>query len=124
MNKAILVGRLGRDPEIYYSQDGKAVVKLNVATSEYYNKESHTEWHKCVAFSKTAEYCDNYLAKGDLVSIIGKLHTRNYVDKNGKTCYVTEIIIDKINKLTSSSSSVNEKEGNNFSNIDEDDIPF
>lgn len=100
-NKATIVGRLGQDPEIRYTQDGKAVSNLSIATSESYNdkngqRQEVTEWHRVVVFGKTAENVGQYLGKGRMVLVEGPLQTRSYEDKEGQTRYVTEIRAQRV----------------------------
>ncbi len=97
VNKVILIGNLGRDPEIRYSQQGVAVVNFPIATSEQWtdkntgDKQEKTEWHRVVAFGKPAEILEKYLSKGRQVYIEGRLQTRNY-EKDGQTHYMTEVV--------------------------------
>jgi single-strand DNA-binding protein len=98
LNKVMLIGFLGRDPEIRYSQQGLAVVSFSMATSEQWTdkntgeKQEKTEWHRIVAFGKPAEILEKYLSKGSQVYIEGRLQTRNY-EKDGQTHYTTEIVV-------------------------------
>ena len=97
INKAIVVGSLGADPESRYTQGGTQVVNFNVATSEKYkdhsgNQQEKTEWHKINAWGKLAEICEKYLQKGSLVYIEGKLQTRKYQAQDGTDRYTTEIV--------------------------------
>ena len=98
LNKVMLIGRLGRDPEMKYTQQGKAICNMTIATSESWTdkstgeKQEKTEWHRCVAFGKQAEILEKYLGKGSQVYIEGKLQTRQY-DKDGQTHYATEIVV-------------------------------
>jgi single-strand DNA-binding protein len=104
INKAIVVGRLGRDPEIRYSQQGTAVVNFSVATSEeWYDKGSgekkeRTQWHRIVVFGKQAENCGKYLAKGRQVYIEGRIQTSDY-EKDGQKHYVTDIVANTVQFL-------------------------
>jgi single-strand DNA-binding protein len=97
LNKVMLIGRLGRDPEIRYSQQGIAVVNFSIATSEQWtdkntgDRQEKTEWHRIVVFGKQAEVCEKYLSKGSQIYIEGRLQTRNY-EKDGQTHYITEIV--------------------------------
>ena len=96
INKVILVGNLGQDPELRYTGSGTAVCNLRIATNESYKDASgqlvdKTEWHSVVAWSRLAEICGEYLKKGSQVYFEGSLQTRNYEDKDGVTKYVTEI---------------------------------
>jgi single-strand DNA-binding protein len=104
VNKVILVGNLGSDPEIRYTKDGGAVASFNIATSESWkdkdgNKQEKTEWHKIVAFRKLAEICGEYLNKGKQVYIEGKLQTRQWDDKDGNKRYTTEIVANQMQML-------------------------
>jgi len=88
INKAILVGRLGKDPEVRYTADGAMVTNFNLATDEQWKDKSgekvqKTEWHKIVAFGKLAEICGKYLVKGKLVYLEGRIQTRAWDDKEG-----------------------------------------
>ena len=96
LNKVMIIGRLGRDPEMRYTQAGKPMCSLNVATDESYTndrgeKVDKTEWHKVVFWYRQAETCSQYLAKGSLVFVEGRLSTRKYQDQQGQDRYVTEI---------------------------------
>ena len=95
LNKVMLIGRLGRDPEVRYTQSGQAVATLNMATDESYVKDGQkveqTEWHRVVFWGKQAELCGNYLHKGSLIYVEGKLQTRQWQDQQGQTRYTTEV---------------------------------
>lgn len=104
VNKAILVGRLGKDPEIKYTPSGTAVTNFTIATSENFKdkdgqRQERTEWHRIVAFGKLAEICGEYLAKGKQVYIEGRIQTRSWDDKNGNKRYTTEIIANTMQML-------------------------
>ncbi|OQX62618.1 MAG: single-stranded DNA-binding protein [Desulfococcus sp. 4484_241] len=109
VNKAIIVGRLGRDPEVRYTQDGRAVASFSVATTEQWkdkdtgDKREKTEWHRVVAFGRLGEICGEYLAKGRLVYVDGKLRTRSW-EKDGVTRYTTEIVASNMQILESRSA--------------------
>jgi single-strand DNA-binding protein len=97
VNKAILVGNLGADPEIRYTQSGTAVARFNLATSETWtgkdgNRAERTEWHRIVAWAKLAEICKQYLSKGKQVYIEGRIQTREWQDANGVKKWTTEIV--------------------------------
>jgi len=101
VNKVILLGNLGRDPETRYTTDGGAVTTLNIATSEQWKdksgeKQERTEWHRVVLFGRTAEIAGEYLKKGRSVYIEGRLQTRKYTDKDGVEKYSTEIVADRM----------------------------
>ena len=104
INKVILVGNLGNDPEVRYSQSGSAITTLSVATSESWkdkdgNQQERTEWHRVKAFGRLAEIMGEYLKKGRQVYIEGSLRTEKYTDKNGVEKYSTDIIADEMQML-------------------------
>ncbi len=100
VNKAIILGHLGRDPEIKYMQSGQPVCKLNIATSRKYTNKNNepveeTEWHRVSVWGKQAEHCNNFLTKGRQVYVEGRLRTSSY-DKDGQKHYTTEIVADTV----------------------------
>ena len=104
INKVILLGRLGADPEIRVSQDGKKIARFSLATSESWKdkstneKKEKTEWHKIVIFSSgLAEISEKYLKKGSLIYIEGQITTRKYTDQSGVEKYITEIVLQGYN---------------------------
>lgn len=104
LNKVMIIGRLGRDPELRYSQTGMPIASLNVATDESYmdkdgNKVEKTEWHRVSVFQKAAENCANFLAKGSLVYVEGSLQTRKWQDPQGQDRYTTEIKAQRVQFL-------------------------
>ncbi len=105
VNKVILVGRLGRDPELRFTPGGLPVCNLTLATSTFSGegetKEEITEWHRIVAFGRLAEICGQYLSKGRLIYVEGRLQTRKWEDKNGVTRYTTEVIMSNMQILDS-----------------------
>ncbi|NLZ16194.1 MAG: single-stranded DNA-binding protein [Desulfobulbaceae bacterium] len=110
INKVILIGNLGADPEIRYTQSGSQVATFNVATTEKWkgqdgNIQEQTEWHRIVAWSKLAEICGQYLHKGSRVYIEGRLQTRKWQDQSGVDRYTTEIIAREMKMLSPRSSS-------------------
>lgn len=105
INKAILIGNLGADPEMRYTQNSTPVVSFTVATTERYkNKDGEqveaTEWHKVTAWQRLAEICGEYLSKGSKVYIEGKLQTRKWQDNNGNDRYTTEIVAREMQMLS------------------------
>jgi len=128
VNKVILVGNLGKDPEVRYLDNGVAVANFSLATTENYkNKEgervSQTEWHNIVLWRGLAEVAEKYLKKGSSVYIEGKIRTRKWEDKEGNNRYSTEILGDNMTML--GSKPVSEDKATNDSNSDlEDDLPF
>lgn len=104
VNKVILLGNLGRDPETRYTTGGDAVTNLRIATSEQWKdksgeKQERTEWHSVVLFGRQAEVAGEYLKKGRSVYIEGRLQTRKYTDKEGVEKYSTEIVADRMQLL-------------------------
>jgi single-strand DNA-binding protein len=101
VNKVILVGNLGRDPEVRYIRDGTAVANLRIATSETWNdangqKQERTEWHRVVAWGKLAEIAKEYMTKGRQVYVEGRLQTRSWDDREGNKRYTTEVRADQM----------------------------
>ncbi len=97
VNKVILIGNLGADPEMRYTQSGTAVANFRIATSERFKDQSgewqeRTEWHRVVFFGRTAEVCGEYLTKGRQIYVEGRLQTRSWEDKEGATRYTTEVV--------------------------------
>jgi len=136
VNKVILVGRLGADPEVRYTPDGTMIVNFRIATDESYKnkqgeKVSKAEWHRIVVFGKLAEICGNYLGKGRLVFIEGRLQTRTWDDKDGNKRSITEIIANNMQMLEPKGQggrtpdmSVNEPSTHYEEEPIPDDIPF
>lgn len=154
VNKAILIGRLGKDPETRYMTNGEAVTNVSLATSENYKdksgeKQERTEWHNLVFYRRLAEIAGEYLKKGSMIYVEGRIQTRKWQDKEGKDRYTTEIVVNEMTMLGSKSAGggsfeVVENQGQsssaparsapaakpaapaakgNFDNFD-DDIPF
>ena len=127
VNKVILIGRLGADPEIRYTLDGKPVASFRIATNEVIirngEKETLTEWHRIVAFGRLAEICGEYLNKGTQVYIEGKLRTRKYEDKQGIVRYVTEVVAVNMQILERKGSSEPLEERNNYEKTIKQDLP-
>ncbi len=110
VNKVILVGNLGNDPDIRYTQNQKQVANLSVATSEQWTdkntgqKQERVEWHKVVMFDRLAEIAGQYLKKGSKVYIEGKLQTRKWQNQQGQDQYTTEIVANEMQMLDGSTS--------------------
>ena len=150
VNKVILVGNLGKDPEVRYTANQTAVANMSLATTERRKDQTgnwvnQTEWHRIVSFGKLAEFCTNYLKKGRQVYVEGKIRTSKWQDKEGKDRYTTEIVADTIQFVGGRDSGVeSESTGNNSRDpmdsltpaqmldnsntdditFDDDDIPF
>ena len=104
LNKVMLIGNLGSDPEIRYTASGQAVANFNIATTEVYTnkdeeKQELTEWHRIVAFGRLAEICGEYLSKGRMVYVEGSLRTRSWEDKEGRKRWTTEVFAQSIKML-------------------------
>jgi single-strand DNA-binding protein len=134
LNKVMLIGNLGKDPELKYTPSGVAVATFSMATSEQWkdqdgNAQEKTEWHNIVAWRKLAEIVGEYLKKGKKVYIEGKLQTRNY-DKDGVKRYITEIVADQIIMLdgvghrNGGSSGEEAAPAVSAESPKEDDLPF
>jgi len=111
VNKVILVGNLGKDPEVRYSPNGQAVANVTIATSESWKdktsgeKQERTEWHRIVFFGRLAEIAGEYLKKGAQIYIEGRLQTRKWQDKDGHDRYTTEIVANEMQMLGSRSGA-------------------
>lgn len=142
VNKVILVGHLGKDPEVRHLEGGATVVNFTLATTETYTRDGRkveqTEWHNVVMWRGLAEIAAKYLQKGKLVYVEGKLRTRSYDDRDGNKRYVTEIVADNFNMLgrksdnengaNQSTSSQNPSKSDDqmigMNDNTEDDLPF
>ncbi len=108
VNKVILIGNLGADPEVRYTANGTAVANFNIATSEQWNdkqgeRQERTEWHRIVVWSKLAELCAEYLGKGRKVYVEGRMQTRQWEDREGNKRYTTEVVAQNVTFLDSKS---------------------
>ena len=136
VNKAIVLGNLGRDPELRHTGSGRPVASLRIATNEVWNDQSgerqeRTEWHSVVVWGRQAENCSQYLKKGRTVYVEGRLQTRKWQDKDGNDRYTTEIVADRVQFIgggagAGTGSAVGD-EGGDFAPpppAGGDDIPF
>lgn len=137
VNKVILMGHLGGDPELRYLPDGSPVASFSIATNETWKdkngeKQERTEWHRCQAWGRLAEIAGEYLKKGAPVYLEGKIRTRKWQDKSGQDRYTTEIVVERLQMLggkrdeTESVEGEKPQETKSQSAFDdfEDDIPF
>jgi len=104
LNKVILIGRLGKDPEIRQIESGAKVANFSLATDEIFKdksgeKKTHTEWHNLVLWRRQAEIAESYLRKGSLIYVEGRLRSRSWDDKDGNKKYITEILVDNFKML-------------------------
>jgi len=138
VNKVIVVGRLGADPEVKTVTGGQNVARLSVATSENWTdkqgqKQERTEWHRIVVWGKLAELCGKYLSKGRQVYVEGRLQTRQWEDQQGQKRYTTEIVANTVQFLGATGGASANQGGNDFQAQDfgpepafdnSDEIPF
>jgi len=124
--KVIIVGSLGKDPEIRNAANGNTIVNMSVATSESWKdkatgeKKEQTEWHRIVIFGKLADIAGQFLKKGSLVYLEGSLKTRKWTDKDGADRYTTEVVCDRMQMLGSKGQELRPKQ----ETIDSEDVPF
>ena len=128
-NLVILIGNLGQNPDIRYTQNGTAVATFSLATSERWKDKSgeqqeQTEWHRIVAWKKLAEICGEYLHQGSKVYIEGKLQTRKWQDKDGNDRYTTEIIVRELKMLDPKTSGSNSEPPPQEEPAGVGDVPF
>lgn len=129
VNKVILIGNLGRDPEVRYTASGQAVANFPIATTEYGSskegeRKEYTEWHRIVAWGRLAEICGEYLVKGKSVYIEGSLRTRSWEDKDGVKKWTTEVVARTMQMLSPAGSGGQKKSSSSKSDIPDDDINF
>ncbi len=133
LNKVILIGRLGRDPETRFMPNGEAVCNFSVATSEKYTdkngqRQEVTEWHNVTMYRKLAEIAGQYLTKGSQVYLEGKIQSRKYTDKNGVERTAYDIIANKLKMLGGNAQTPQEQpkqpQGNDKPAEDIEDVPF
>lgn len=126
INKVIIIGNLGQDPDMRYTPTGAAVCSISVATTESWNKDGQkqekTEWHRIIIWNKRAEVCAKYLAKGSKVYIEGKLQTRSF-EKDGVKKYITEIIATDVQFLTKNESGNQERPAPSQPQSNDDYVP-
>ncbi len=123
VNKAIVLGNLGRDPELRHTGSGKAVATLRIATNEQWNDQSgerqeRTEWHSVVVWGRQAETCNQYLKKGRTVYIEGRLQTRKWQDKEGQDRYTTEIVADRVQFIGGGAGGAGGQDGGSYGGED------
>ena len=104
MNKVILIGRLTKDPESKKTSSGKSVASFTLAVNQRFNRDK-TDFINCVAWEKTADYLGNYVKKGNLIAVEGRISTRNYDGSDGKKVYITEVVCDSVQGLERSDQS-------------------
>ena len=128
LNKVMIIGRLGQDPELRYATTGMAICRFSVATDESYQdrdgqRQEKTEWHRVVTFQKQAENCSNYLHKGSLVFVEGSLSTNKWTDQQGQTRYTTEIKAQRVQFLDRKEGAGEQNQAHRQQSSQDDDIP-
>lgn len=129
VNLAILLGNVGRDPEIKTGQSGNRFAKLSLATTRKYKGEKQTEWHNLIAFGKLVDVIDNYVHKGTPIHVIGRTQTRKW-EKDGQTHYMTEVIVNDLtllgdgNRRSRPTETVDDDFDDDFDDDLDDDLPF
>ena len=131
LNKVIIIGNLGADPELRYTQSGQAVCNFTVATNESWKDkdgewQERTEWHKIVVWGKQGENCEKYLSKGRQCCVEGRLQTREWEDKDGNKRWTTEIVAQNVQFLSGGEKSApsNPRNTSSSQQVFDDDIPF
>lgn len=137
LNMVQLIGRLGKDPELRFSQSGQAIANMTLATDESYigqdgNKVDKTEWHRLVAFGRQAELVEKYLRKGSLIYVQGALQTRKWQDQQGQDRYTTEVKLQRVqflekkgdNEQPNGEGQKRSQPRGNKASYDMDDVPF
>ncbi|HZX20750.1 MAG TPA: single-stranded DNA-binding protein [Clostridia bacterium] len=138
MNRVILIGRLATDPELRFTANGKAVANFRIAVNRIFSKEKEADFFNIAVWGKAAENCANYLAKGRLVGLEGRLQTRTYETQTGERRYFTEVIADNVEFLDwgdKGRQTAAAKQDNDFASVDidisefqamdeDEDIPF
>lgn len=123
MNNVILMGRLTRDPELKYSQSGKAYCRFTVAINREFNREE-ADFINCLAFGKTAETIAEWLGKGRRIALQGRIQTGNYENKNGDKVNTFEVVADRFEFVDSAKSDTNNNQKNSDEVADDEDFPF
>ena len=119
INNVTLVGRLTRDPELRYTGNGTAVVSFTIATDRPFTNnqgEREADFINCVAWRRTAEVVSNYTNKGSLVGVTGRIQTRSYENNEGRTVYVTEVVVENFRMLESKATAENRRSNDDYSN--------
>lgn len=135
INNVVLVGRLTAKPELRQTQSGKGVTSFTLACDRQYGKNKEADFISCVAWDKTAEVIVNYTDKGRLIAVDGRIQTRNYKDRDGKTVYVTEVVVNQVQLLSGREQAEQQPveapqttaqpfESNDSVEITADDLPF
>lgn len=123
LNKVILIGRVGREPEIKYASDGSMVVNFSVVTSEKINGKEYKEWHRIVAWGKIADICAEYLHKGDMVYLEGRMQTQRWEDKDGNKKRNTDVFARNVRVLSRKNNEETAKKPEETM-IEDEDVPF
>lgn len=127
MNKILLVGRMVRDPEIRYTNEGTSIAKFSIAVDRAVKKDSEqqtADFPSCVAFGKTAEFIEKYFRKGNRIGIVGRIQTGNYTDKDGKKIYTTDVVAENVefveSRAAASAEPAKKEASNDFVQVPDD----
>lgn len=127
MNKVLLVGRMVRDPEIRYTNEGTSIAKFSIAVDRAVKKDSEqqtADFPSCVAFGKTAEFIEKYFRKGNRIGIVGRIQTGNYTDKDGKKIYTTDVVAENVefveSRAAASAEPAKKEVSNDFVQVPDD----
>ena len=127
MNKVFLVGRMARDPEIRYTNEGTSITKFSIAVDRAVKKDSEqqtADFPSCVAFGKTAEFIEKYFRKGNRIGIVGRIQTGNYTDKDGKKIYTTDVVAENVefveSRAAASAEPAKKEASNDFVRVPDD----
>lgn len=128
MNKVVLIGRLTKDPELRYTQNGKAYCNFTIAVDRRFSKEKEADFINCVAWEKTAEFVSNYFAKGKQIALEGSIQTRSWKADNGENRYATEVRVDTVEFVGGKNESDPKKNSaeslGEEIQFDDNDLPF
>lgn len=128
INKAILMGRLTKDPELRHTGTGKPVCNFSIAINNGYGENAQTDFINCVAWNKTAEFVSNYFTKGRMIIVIGRISTRSWDGQDGNKCYATEVVASEVSfgESKNNSSAAGDSSSEDFVPLDgnDEDLPF
>lgn len=125
INKAILQGRLTKDPELRHTNNGTAVTSFNIAVDNGYGENKTTDFINCVAWNKTAEFVEKYFTKGRMIILVGRISTRTYEGQDGRKNYVTEVVVNEVSFADSKKEETSPTENEGFVPLEDDsDLPW
>lgn len=123
MNRVILIGNMTKQPELKHTEGGMAICRFSIAVNKGYGEKKKTTFVNIVTFNKTAENCEKFLSKGSKVGIVGELEIRQFTGNDGQTKYMTEVLANEVEFL-SSKSQLEEQPNDEFVDIEDTDLPF